>query len=62
MGVNPKIWGKKPKMDGENNGKTPIKMDNLGVDPSEKKKESAPKAALQHLGSNLHCCRGLETT
>jgi len=29
----PKIGGKKPKMDGENHGKTPSKMDDLGKHP-----------------------------
>ena len=29
----PKIGGKKPKMDGENNGSNPIKMDDLGGKP-----------------------------
>ena len=34
MGVEPKIGGKKPKMDGENNGKPySIKMDDLGGTP-----------------------------
>ena len=31
MGVNPKIGGKPPKMDGENNGKPYEQMDDLGV-------------------------------
>ena len=30
MGVNPKIGGKPPKMDGENNGKPYFLMDDLG--------------------------------
>ena len=32
MGVEPKIGGKKPKMDGGNDGK-PFKMDDLGWKP-----------------------------
>ena len=31
MGVEPKIGGKLPKMDGENNGKPYEQMDDLGV-------------------------------
>ena len=31
MDVEPKIRGKKPKMDGENNGKPYEQMDDLGV-------------------------------
>ena len=31
--VFPKNRGVSPKMDGENNGKAPIKMDDLGVPP-----------------------------
>ena len=31
LGVEPKIGGKPPKMDGENHGSNPIKMDDLGV-------------------------------
>ena len=33
MGVEPKIGGKPPKMDGEKNGKPYFLMDDLGVPP-----------------------------
>jgi len=34
MGVEPKNRGNHPKMDGENNGLNPIKMDDLGGKPT----------------------------
>ena len=57
-GVNPKIGGKPPKMDGENNGKPYEQMDDLGGFPiifGNTLEESDISISLLWPGKTSHC-------